>query len=123
MPCSCCQGGRDAPLRRSPPRPPLPPQNLWVADVSSFADVLPVIVGLRNPDGSRMIRARYPNANPEFGFGPPLHATSWAAPTIPIQPSVEIRPSTPNRTDSYSFICAWLLWSPLPSLLTSAHSR
>ena len=64
-------------------------QNLWVADVSSLADVLPIIVGLRNPDGSRMIRARYPNANPEFGFGPSLTATSWAAPTVPIQPAVE----------------------------------
>ena len=78
--------------------------NLWVADVSSLSDVLPLIVGLRNPDGSRMIRARYPNANPELGFGTPLRADSWAAPTIPIQPAVEVRPQSPNRTDSYSFI-------------------
>jgi hypothetical protein len=78
--------------------------NLWVADVSSLADVLPIIVGLRNPDGSRMIRARYPNANPELGFGPPLRADSWVAPTVPIQPAVEVRPAFPNRTDSYSFI-------------------
>lgn len=116
--------GRETPsasLVAHPSAPAAPPQNLWVADVSSFADVLPVIVGLRNPDGSRMIRARYPNANPEFGFGPPLRATSWAAPTIPIQPAVEIRPSTPNRTDSYSFICAWQ--PSHPSLLASAHSR
>lgn len=59
-----------------------------------------------------MIRARYPNANPEFGFGPPLQAKSWTAPTIPIQPSVEVRPATPNRTDSYSFICACSAYVP-----------
>jgi hypothetical protein len=117
--------------------------NLWSADVSPLAAALPVIVGLRNPDGSRMIRARYPNYNPELGFGPPLRADAWTAPTLPIQPAVEVgvsetgsvvyydqksappvfaapssstalvfflllysqvRPPTPNRTDSYSFI-------------------
>lgn len=36
--------------------------NIWVADVSSLSATLPLIAGLRSPDGSRMIRARYPNA-------------------------------------------------------------
>lgn len=79
--------------------------NIWVADVSSFAASLPSgISGLRAPDGTRLIRARYPNANPEFGFGSTLSADSWTRPPWPIAPAVQVEPQTPNRTSSYSFI-------------------
>jgi hypothetical protein len=78
--------------------------NIWVADVSSLSGILPKIVGLRAPDGSRMIRARYPNANPENGFGPVLRADKWTPTSVPIAPALEFEPTYPNRTSSYSFI-------------------
>jgi hypothetical protein len=81
-----------------------PTPNIWVADLSALALAAPV-VGLRGPDGSRLIRARYPNANPEYGFGSSLSADSWTAPgaTQKIAPATEVRPSTPFRNSSYSF--------------------
>ena len=78
--------------------------NIWVADVSSLAAALPVIAGLRAPDGSRLWPARYPNFNPEFGFGPTLRADKWIQTTVPIQPATQYEPAYPNRTSSYSFI-------------------
>lgn len=80
------------------------PPNVWVADVSSLSATLPIISGLRNPDGTRAWRARYPNANPELGFGPTLRADSWIKTSVPIAPAVQFEPIYPNRTSSYSFI-------------------
>ncbi len=72
--------------------------------MSSFAAALPVIAGLRASDGSRLWRARYPNFNPELGFGPTLRADKWIQTAVPIQPATQYEPSYPNRTSSYSFI-------------------
>jgi len=76
--------------------------NVWVADLSALP--LPLVAGLRAPDGSRLWRARYPNFNPEMGFGPALRADKWIQTSVPIQPALEYEPATPNRTSSYSFI-------------------
>ncbi len=77
------------------------PPNIWKASVASL---LPTVAGLRAPDGSRMWRARYPNSNPEFGFGQSLRADSWIKTAVPIAPAVQYEPPFPNRTSSYSFI-------------------
>jgi hypothetical protein len=80
------------------------PPNIWVADLSALAGALPAVAGLRAPDGSRMWPARYPNANPELGFGPPLRADSWTRTSVPIAPALEFSPDYPSRNSSYSFI-------------------
>ena len=84
-----------------------PPQNVWSADLSSLPG-LPQdgsVHGLRGVDGARLIRARYPNADPEQGFGSGLRASSWTAPqaTQHIQPTHQYRPAQPYRNSSYSF--------------------
>jgi hypothetical protein len=76
-------------------------QNTYTADLSSFH--FSSIAGLRDfsvgKGGKRMIRARFPNADPEIhGFGSGLRATSWVAPTGSLQPVLEFRPLVPNRT-------------------------
>ena len=55
------------------------------------------IPGLR-VNGSRAIRARYPNANPEYGFGSTLKAEKWIPPisTNP-KPDILIYPDEPFR--------------------------
>ena len=50
----------------------------------------------------RAIRARYPNANPELGFGSELK-TSWGPAMVPTRPNKEINPSTPVRDSADSF--------------------
>ena len=75
--------------------------NVWVADVSALGFT---IAGLRNPDGSRMIRARFPNFNSELGFGPTLRADAWTKTSVPIAPAVQVEPDYPSRNSSYSFI-------------------
>ena len=53
------------------------PINIWVADLSGVSAIAQGggVAGLRdfgNPEvdlGKRLIRARFPNADPEFGFG------------------------------------------------------
>ena len=83
--------------------PPVTP-NIWVADVSALAGALPLIAGLRAPDGSRMWRARFPNSNPEYGFGKTLRADSWTKSPVNPAPAAQFEPAFPNRTSSYSFI-------------------
>jgi hypothetical protein len=78
------------------------PQNVWVADLSALS--LAAVVGLRDAAGKRLVRARYPNADPELGFGSSLSATSWTRTSVPVQPGVQFRPPTPERNSSYSFI-------------------
>ena len=64
--------------------------NVYVADLSSFVPAGANVYGLRE-NGNRLIRARYPNANPEFGFGSSLHALSWVPSVLPKEPDVEVR--------------------------------
>ena len=64
--------------------------NVYVADLSSFVPAGANVYGLRE-NGNRLIRARYPNANPEFGFGSSLHALSWVPSVLPKEPDMEVR--------------------------------
>eukprot|EP00005_Dracoamoeba_jomungandri_P000463 CAMPEP_0174252392 /NCGR_PEP_ID=MMETSP0439-20130205/1880_1 /TAXON_ID=0 /ORGANISM="Stereomyxa ramosa, Strain Chinc5" /LENGTH=754 /DNA_ID=CAMNT_0015332915 /DNA_START=107 /DNA_END=2368 /DNA_ORIENTATION=+ len=73
-------------------------KNIYVANLTGVGSV----TGLR-VNGERMIRARYPNANPEFGFGSNLMASSWLSPTTPTNPDTEVYPDTPFRNTSASF--------------------
>jgi len=74
--------------------------NIYVADLSAYK--FSSVPGLRI-DGVRAIRARYPNANPEFGFGSDLQATSWLPSVLPKEPEIEVNPNTPVRSSSNSF--------------------
>lgn len=74
--------------------------NIYVADLSQ--EDLDSILGLR-VNSMRAIRARYPNANPEFGFGSSLKAKSWIPSTLPSEPDMEVNPDTPFRNSSDSF--------------------
>ena len=74
--------------------------NIYKADISSH-DVN-VIPGLR-VNKKRAIRARYPNADPELGFGSQLLAKEWLPPTIPPQPDTQVNPDQPYRNSSVSF--------------------
>ena len=64
-----------------------PGWNVYVADLSSQG--VTSVPGLRQ-DGQRCIRARYPNANPELGFGSTLTANGWVPTTLPRNPAVEV---------------------------------
>ena len=79
--------------------------NVWAADLSSLG--VAAVAGLRDYSqgvgGRRMIRARYPNGDPEVGFGSSLRATSWTAPRGALQPAVEFRPAAPLRNSSDQF--------------------
>ena len=74
--------------------------NIYKADLSS--ESIDTIPGLR-VNMKRAIRARYPNADPELGFGSSLSADKWLPPTLPSQPDTEINPDTPMRNSSDSF--------------------
>lgn len=75
--------------------------NIYKADLSSAK--LDSIMGLR-VNGSRAIRARFPNANPEIdGFGSSLKAKKWLPPSVPPKPEKEENPDTPFRNSSNSF--------------------
>ena len=74
--------------------------NIYKADLSS--ENIATIPGLR-VNMKRAIRARYPNADPELGFGSSLSADKWLPPTLPSQPDTEVNPDTPMRNSSDSF--------------------
>ena len=80
--------------------------NIYSADLSSLG--LGSVAGLRDFSrglaGKRQIRARYPNADPEAGFGSGLRASSWTKPTGALQPELEIRPAQPYRPYGDEFI-------------------
>jgi hypothetical protein len=98
-------------------------QNVYVADLSSWVPAGANVYGLRE-NGNRMIRARYPNANPEFGFGSTLHAVSWVPSVLPKNPDIEVRVTHGNASTRGSSACGihllrsgslsvlWSLWSP-----------
>lgn len=71
--------------------------NIYVANLPDISS----IPGLR-VNGMRAIRARYPNADPEIGFGSTLQAKSWTPPNI-VMPDKEINPDSPLRTTADSF--------------------
>lgn len=73
--------------------------NIYKADLSSTE--IGSVPGLR-VNGKRAIRSRYPNADPELGFGSSL-TTKWVPPTLPSAPDTEIYPDTPKRVSSNSF--------------------
>ena len=74
--------------------------NIYVADLSS--EGIKNIPGLR-VNGKRGIRARYPNADPELGFGSSLTAQKWSPPTLPSTPDQEIYPDKPLRDSADMF--------------------
>ena len=74
--------------------------NIYKADLSSQG--IDTVPGLRI-NTKRAIRARYPNADPELGFGSGLKAEKWVPPTLPTAPDTEINPDTPVRNSSSSF--------------------
>ena len=97
---------------------------IWSADLGDAAANLDDIVGLR-VGGRRGIRARYPNADPEFGFGPALTADGF----LPIDNSswatlVDIYPASPNRTGGSGAQSPYVGCNPPPELmmLTSAST-
>ncbi|XP_065179510.1 uncharacterized protein LOC135809986 [Sycon ciliatum] len=75
--------------------------NVYVADLSGLG--IASIKGLR-VNGSRAIRARFPNANPEEGFGSTLHP-KYLPNTLPAEPDYTVAPTTPfrNTSDSYQY--------------------
>ena len=71
--------------------------NIYKADLSS--DNIDTIPGFR-VDMKRAIRARYPNADPELGFGSNLTASKWLPPTLATDPDTEVFPDIPLRKSS-----------------------
>ena len=71
--------------------------NIYKADLSSQG--IETIPGLR-VNTKRAIRARYPNADPEFGFGSSLKPSKWLPPTLPTKPDSQIDPAQPIRNSS-----------------------
>ena len=68
--------------------------NVYVADLMDMK--LENVPGLRL-NGKRSIRARYPNADPEMGFGSDLKAKSWTPPLHSPAPDKNINPPEPLR--------------------------
>ena len=75
------------------------PSNVYMADLSSQG--MDSIPGFR-VDMKRGIRARYPNADPELGFGSSL-TTKWQPPTLPTEPDEEVYPDSPARKSAAMF--------------------
>ena len=61
--------------------------NVWVASLAGTG--ITSVPGLRL-NGGRMIRARYPNGNPELGFGGNFNALSWTPQSAPRVPDIQI---------------------------------
>lgn len=80
---------------------PLMKTNIYKATFSKNVTFVS-ISGLRVND-KRAIRARYPNADPEMGFGSTLKAEKWLPSNLPEKPDSEINPSVPLRNSSTSF--------------------
>ena len=74
--------------------------NIYKAELSSLG--IDSIPGLR-VNTKRAIRARYPNADPELGFGSQVLANKWLPPAIPPQPDIEVNPDKPYRNSSVDF--------------------
>lgn len=72
-------------------------KGVYVSKIQGISD----IKGLRI-NGKRAIRARYPNADPELGFGSSLSARDYL-PVKPPTPLIDIYPEKPYRNASKSF--------------------
>lgn len=70
--------------------------NVWTAPLPATSVPLGV-PGLR-ANGTRLIRARFPNADPELGFGSGLFPTAWLPP-VPQPTPVVWTETAINRTD------------------------
>ena len=77
-----------------------PKKNVYSADLSKYG--IRSLPGLRI-NGQRAIRARFPNADPELGFGSDLRPTEWLKPTTPPHADRTIAGDTPFRNTSSSF--------------------
>lgn len=73
-------------------------ENLYSCDLSGNPNItsLSTIHGLR-VNGIRGVRARYPNNNPEFGFGSELLAKSWYPNKLPQEADYQFNPYNPLR--------------------------
>jgi len=85
-----------SPLRKSPS------DNIFVASTSGLA-ALSVPTGLR-AQGRRLIRARFPNTDPELGYGPSLSPTAWMLPAfcykgVCANPPTRFEPDEPSRAN------------------------
>lgn len=81
-----------------------PTPNVWVANVSALPGFSSAIgaPGMRS-DGARLIRARYPDSDPEVdGFGASFNALSWTPQSAPRAPDVQIDLPTPVRNSTPS---------------------
>merc|ERR1719242_1571919 len=74
-------------------------KKIHVAEIPSNVNISS-ISGLR-VNGSRAIRARYPNANPEEGFGSDMTAESWFDADPNPKPDELFIPDEPLRNDSF----------------------
>eukprot|EP01084_Bolivina_argentea_P021555 40055_1 len=76
-------------------------KNIYECQIQQYNNITDeLFLGLRI-NGSRAIRARYPNGNPETdGFGSTLNALSWVQPTLPKLPDFNIYPDNPTRNIS-----------------------
>ena len=74
--------------------------NIYMADLSLTG--ITDVPGFR-VNNMRSIRARYPNADPELGFGSTLKAQSWAKVMLPPDPDQEVYPDTPVRSSADMF--------------------
>ena len=72
-------------------------RNVWTTRSLRGSNVTDV-PGLRS-NGSRLIRARYPNADPELGFGPTFSPAAWLPPAW-AGPADTFNPPEPRRNDS-----------------------
>jgi len=89
-----------SPLRKQPN------DNIWMASTASI-DNFTSTTGLRDPLNGfkRLIRARYPNTDPELGFGPSLTPTAWMPPAwcpnaVCVNPPTRFEPASPFRNDT-----------------------
>jgi hypothetical protein len=105
--------------------------SVWKASLAEAGIDLVRVLGLRI-DGRRAIRARYPNADPEKGFGSKLKAEQWTCPGV-VPPAVEIwAPSTaPNRSGASKFFAKYQLglqgackeWTPPAGYWCGNHTQ
>lgn len=75
-------------------------KNVYSADLSGLN--IQTVPGLRI-NSRRAIRARFPNADPELGFGSELRPSAWLKPTSPSRADRTFAPPTPFRNSSDSF--------------------
>jgi hypothetical protein len=89
-----------SPLRKQPS------DNIWMASTAGIENFIST-TGLRDTTNGfkRLIRARYPNADPELSFGPSLNPTSWMPPAwcpnaVCANPPSRFEPAYPFRNDT-----------------------